>query len=545
MNQTAHDPGLGPSDLSANRTPTMKPTNSLVQPLLTDLYQITMAYSYWRNGMHRKHGVFDLFFRKNPFGGEYAIFAGLRDVLAYLESYRFSKDDIEYLRSIPALRHAEDEFWEWLGSLDASELVVYSLKEGDPAFPRVPLLRVEGPLAVAQLVETTLLNLINFSTLIATNAARMRYVAGENAMLMEFGLRRAQGPDGGMTATRAAIIGGFDSTSNVLAGKLMNLPVAGTHAHAFVQSFMAITPEMLLMRDASGAKRDVADLLDRARDEDRLETNEGELAAFLAYAGSFPEGAMLLVDTYDTLQSGLPNAIRVFKILRELGYTPLGIRLDSGDLAYLSREARRMLDEAGFADARIVASNSINEQVLISLLAHGAMIDSYGVGTNLVTAESEPALGGVYKLVELAGTPRIKISQELAKVTVPGRKRTYRLVGHEGHYLADVMTLEEEPPPTVGEPYLCRHPFIPEQRVWIVPSSVEPLHSKVFQGGRSLVAEETLETIRERSRQLQQGIRADHRRALNPTPYKVSLSARLFDEMYDLWQREAAVKTLR
>lgn len=523
----------------------MQPTNSLVQPLLTDLYQITMAYSYWRNGLHRKPAVFELFFRRNPFGGEYTIFAGLREALAYLESYRFSSDDIGYLRSVPALRHAEPEFWEWLGSIDASELTVHSLREGDPAFPRVPLLWVEGPLAIAQLVETALLNLINFSTLIATNAARMRYVAGEKALMMEFGLRRAQGPDGGMTATRAAIIGGFDATSNVLAGKMMGLPISGTHAHAFVQSFMEVTPELLLITDASGAERDVTELLERFRAEDGLETNEGELAAFIAYARAFPGGTLLLVDTYDTLQSGLPNAIRVFKILRELGHAPLGIRLDSGDLAYLSRESRRMLDEAGFSGTRIVASNSINEQVLTSLLSHGAMIDSYGVGTNLVTAESEPALGGVYKLVELNGEPRIKISQDPAKVTVPGRKRTYRLAGQEGHYLADVMALQDEEAPKVGEPYLCRHPFVPEQRVRIVPSSVQLLHEKVFQGGRSLIAEEGLEAIRERSRQLQKGIRADHRRALNPTPYKVSLSARLFQEMYDLWQREAAVKTLR
>lgn len=523
----------------------MKPINSLVQPLLTDLYQITMAYGYWRSGMHLKPSVFEVFFRKNPFGGEYTIFAGLHEALAYLENYRFSDDDIEYLRSVPALRHAEPEFWTWLRGLDASDLTIHSLMEGEPVFPRVPLVRVEGPLAQAQLVETTLLNLINFSTLIATNAARMRYVTSDDALLMEFGLRRSQGPDGGMTATRAAIIGGFDSTSNVLAGKLMNVRVSGTHAHSFVQSFMEVRPDLLRMPDASGVLHDVGDLLERMRSEDGADANEGELAAFLAYAGAFPSATLLLVDTYDTLQSGLPNAIRVFKILRELGHEPLGIRLDSGDLAYLSREARRMLDAAGFPGARIVASNSINEQVLIALQAHGAVIDAYGIGTNLVTAESEPALGGVYKLVELDGRPRIKISQDPAKVTIPGRKHTYRLVGQEGHYLADVMTLEDEEPPQVGEPFLCRHPFIPEQRVRIVPSDVLLLHRKVFEGGRSLIGGEGLEEISARSRLLQKGIRADHRRALNPTPYKVSLSARLFDAMYDLWQHEAAVKTLR
>jgi nicotinate phosphoribosyltransferase len=522
----------------------MTPTNPLVQPLLTDLYQITMAYGYWRSGTHRRNAVFELFFRKNPFGGEYTIFAGLREALAFLESYRFSQSDIDYLRSLPALAHAEPAFWEWLASVDASELTVHALPEGTPAFPRVPLLRVEGPLAVAQLMETTLLNLINFSTLIATNAARMRYVAGEKVRLMEFGVRRAQGPDGGMTATRASIIGGFDATSNVLAGKLMGIPLSGTHAHAFVQSFLRIEPELLMIADAGGELRDVGEMLERARREDGLSTNEGELAAFLAYARAFPGSALFLVDTYDTLGSGIPNAIRVFKVLRELGHVPVGIRLDSGDLAYLSREVRKMFRAAGFGDLMIVASNSIDEQVLIALGSHGADIDAYGIGTNLVTAENEPALGGVYKLVEIDGAPRIKISQDPVKITIPGRKSCYRLSGEDGHYLVDVMTLESEEPPRVGEPYLCRHPFIPEMRVQIIPSRVELLHVKVFEGGQG-GADETLADIRQRSARLQAGIRPDHRRALNPTPYKVSLSASLHSYMYDLWSREMAVPTIR
>jgi len=522
----------------------MTPTNPLVQPLLTDLYQITMAYGYWRSRTHRKNAVFELFFRKNPFGGEYSIFAGLREALAFLECFRFSQSDIDYLRSIPSLSHAEPEFWSWLAEVDASELTVHSLAEGTPAFPRVPLLRVEGPLAVAQLMETTLLNLINFSTLIATNAARMRYVVGEGKTLMEFGLRRAQGPDGGMTATRAAIIGGFDATSNVLGGKLLEVPVSGTHAHAFVQSFLAVDPGLLEIRDAAGELRDAGELLERARLEDGLTTNEGELAAFLAYARAFPSATLLLVDTYDTLASGLPNAIRVFKVLRALGHAPVGIRLDSGDLAYLSREARRMLRDAGFGDVTIVASNSLDEEVLRALDAHQAEIDAYGIGTNLVTAENEPALGGVYKLVEIDGEPRIKISQDPVKVTIPGRKRSYRLSGQEGYDLVDVMTLEDEAPPVVGEPYLCRHPFIPEMRVQIIPSRVELLHTKVFEHGTALIGEESLIGIRERSALLQKGIRPDHRRALNPTPYKISLSQHLHRYMYDLWSREMAVRTL-
>lgn len=522
-----------------------EPTNQLVGAMLTDLYQLTMAYGYWRNGIDRKHAVFDLFFRRNPFGGEYAIFAGLHEALRYLESFNFDGDSIAWLRSLPNLRHADASFWDWLATLDASTLTVDAVPEGSPVFPRVPLLRVQGPLAMAQIVETALLNIINFSTLIATNAARMRHVVGERVRLMEFGLRRAQGPDGALTATRSAIIGGFDSTSNVLAGKLLDVPVAGTHTHSYVQSFLHVTPDLLRIADSNGEERDVTSMLEEARLADGLRTNEGELAAFLAYARAFPDSTLLLVDTYDTLASGVPNAIRVFRILRALGHRPIGIRLDSGDLGYLGRQARQMFVRAGLDDLLIVASNSIDEDVLVALKASGAEIDSYGVGTNLVTAHGDPALGGVYKLVEVDGEPRIKISQDLVKVTIPGRKRVYRLRGAEGYDLADVMALEDEPPPRVGVPYLCRHPFIPEYQVRIEPTEVIDLLEPVFQGGRSLLRSESVMEIRDRSRELQRSIRPDHRRRLHPTPYKVSLSSTLFDYMYGLWQKEIAVPTIR
>ncbi len=513
--------------------------------MLTDLYQLTMAYGYWRNGIGQRRAVFDLFFRRNPFGGEYTIFAGLHEALNYLESFRFDDESIAWLRRLPNFRHADAAFWDWLSALDTSELTVDAVAEGSPVFPRVPLLRVQGPLAIAQIVETALLNIINFSTLIATNAARIRQVVGDDVELMEFGLRRAQGPDGALTATRSAIIGGFDSTSDVLAGRLLDVPVAGTHAHSFVQSFLRVTTDLLKIRDADGNERDVSAPLAELRAADGLITNEGELAAFLAYARAFPDSTLLLVDTYDTLASGVPNAIRVFKILRALGHRPLGIRLDSGDLGYLSREARRMFVAAGLDDLKIVASNSIDEDVLVALKSSGAEIDSYGVGTNLVTAEGDPALGGVYKLVEIEGEPRIKISQDLVKVTIPGRKRVYRLRGSEGYDLADVLTLHDESPPRVGTPYLCRHPFIPEQQVRIEPTDVVELLQPVFRQGRSLMLHEPVMEIRARSRSLQGFIRPDHRRHLNPTPYKVSLSSSLFEYMYSLWQKETAVPTIR
>lgn len=513
--------------------------------MMTDLYQLTMAYGYWRNGIDRRSAVFDLFFRRNPFGGEYAIFAGLSEALRYLESLHFDDASIAWLKSLPNFSRCDSAFWEWLASLDASHLRVRAVAEGTPVFPRVPLIRVEGPLAIAQIVETTLLNIVNFSTLIATKAARMRHVAGDTVELMEFGLRRAQGPDGALGATRSAIIGGFDATSSVLAGRLLGIPVAGTHAHSYVQSFIHITPDLLQIADARGDVRDASALLEQARLEDGKETNEGELAAFLSYARALPDSTLLLVDTYDTLASGMPNAIRVFKILRGLGHHPIGIRLDSGDLGYLSREARSMLRNAGFGDLRIVASNSINESVLAALQNSNPEIDSYGVGTNLVTAEGDSALGGVYKLVEIDGQARMKISQDLVKVTIPGRKGVYRLRGAEGFDLADIMMLEDEAPPEADRPCHCRHPFIPEQQVRIVPSSVEELHQTVFENGRSLIPEAPVLTIRARSRESQNHIRPDHRRYLNPTPYKVSLSPGLFDYMYALWGRETALRTIR
>jgi len=522
-----------------------EPTNPLVGAMLTDLYQLTMAYGYWESRIADRPAAFELHFRRNPFGGEYAIVAGLRDALAYLETFRFDPTAISWLRSLPSFVHARDEFWPWLARLDTSLLRVHAIPEGTPVFPRVPLLRVEGPLAIAQIVETALLNIINFSTLIATNAARLRYVAGATATLMEFGLRRAQGPDGSITATRSAIIGGFDSTSNVLAGHLLDVPVAGTHAHSYVQSFMEVTPALLSMRDVSGNVIDISEMLRETIDADGYATNEGELAAFLSYARAFPESTLLLVDTYDTLTSGVPNAIRVFKVLRSLGHTPVGVRLDSGDLAYLSRETRRMFREAGLEGLRIVASNAINESVLAALVAGEADIDAYGIGTHLVTAQGDPALGGVYKMVEFDGKPRMKVSQDTRKMTIPGTKRVYRLVGSEGYYLADVMTLEDEPAPAVGHPFVCRHPSIPEQQVRIVPTEVLELQVPVFEGGKSVIPEVAVTDIRERSKLLQRGIRPDHRRQLNPTPYKVSVSESLYDQMHALWEHETAVRTIR
>jgi nicotinate phosphoribosyltransferase len=545
--------------------------NSFVNPMLTDLYQITMAYAYWKAGRHNEHSVFDMFFRKNPFKGEFTIFAGLENVLRFLESFEFTSEHLEYLRA--QMPHCEPEFFEYLGSMDASELRVYGVAEGTVVFPRIPLLRIEGPLAVCQMIETTVLNLCNFASLMTTNAARFRLAAGPDKILLEFGLRRAQGPDGAMSATRYSYMGGFDGTANVLAGMTYGVPIKGTHAHSFVTSYSSL--DELSSREIDGVDI-VAMALANRRKMGYTGLNNGELAAFIAYAQAFPHGFLALVDTYDTLGSGVPNFICVAAALVELGQKPLGIRLDSGDLAYLSKEARKMLVAADevlgteLAKCTIVASNDINEPVLHSLNDQGHDIDTFGIGTNLVTCQAQPALGMVYKLVEINGKPRIKLSQEITKVTIPGAKEAYRLIGAEGVPLLDLLVRVGESPPQPGRRLLCRHPFDERKRVYVTAAHVIPLLNVVWRGSKAdasdaaetdaarLVAvaarahgeahlrarAPSVEVLRQFVRDQMQLIRADHLRHLNPTPYKVSVTSELYHFIHDLWMREVPVPEL-
>ncbi|GLD99164.1 hypothetical protein PINS_up007882 [Pythium insidiosum] len=322
----------------------LRPTNSLVTPLLTDLYQITMVYAHWKVGRHNDHAVFDLYFRKNPFKGEYTVFAGLEEALALLNAFRFTDSDIAYLRTV--LPNAENAFFEWLATVDCSAVKVFAVKEGTIVFPRVPMLRIEGSLAVGQLLETPLLNLLNYASLITTNATRFKRAAGPGKTLLEFGLRRAQGPDGGLSASRYSYMAGFDGTSNVLAGKLHNIPIKGTHAHAYVQAHTSLEDVKLPML---GDKNLLETVLKYRRELDFSRTNDGELAAFVSYAIAFPDTFLALVDTYDTLSSGVPNFLCVALALHELGYKPIGIRLDSGDLSYLSKQARAQFHCGGGA----------------------------------------------------------------------------------------------------------------------------------------------------------------------------------------------------
>lgn len=576
----------------------MQPSNSLVRPLLTDLYQLTMAYGYWKSHTQDAAAVFDLFFRENPFKGEFTVFAGLEEVLGFLSDFKITPRDIAYLRdgliqtveeqeadfeelqkagviqatpngyqqrnpvggwepvSKPAspyqvqalLGSCEPAFFDWLQQLNCSKLRVYALPEGCLTFPKIPLLRVEGPVALVQLLETTLLNLINYASLVATNAARYRLAVGKEKTLLEFGLRRAQGPDGGLSASQYCYLGGFDATSNVLAGQKFGIPVRGTHAHSFVSAFTGFEDlPTTKIKAADSSERDIVQMVLAIRQELGLNnTNTSELAAFVAYAQAFPQSFLGLVDTYDTLHSGVPNFLCVAIALIQLGYTPIGIRLDSGDLAYLSCEARKLfvkvLQHYGFTNYKfvIVASNDINEETLYALREQGHEIDCFGIGTHLVTCQKQPALGCVYKLVEIHNRQRIKLSQEKSKMTIPGRKSAYRLIGKEGYPLLDLLMEANEASPQVGEKILCRHPFEASKRAYVIPNKVIPLHRCVWEGHRFYPVV-PLEKRRAFVLEQLDFFRSDHLRFVNPTPYKISVTDHLYHFLHNLWQEETPI----
>ena len=380
--------------------------------LLTDLYELTMMQGYFKHKDRNETVIFDAFYRNNPCGGGYSIAAGLEQLIAYIKELHFSPEDIRYLDSLHLF---EKDFLDYLADFHFSG-DIYAIPEGTVIFPREPLVKVIAPIMEAQLVETAILNIINHQSLIATKAARVCYAARGDG-IMEFGLRRAQGPDAGIYGARAAVIGGCIGTSNVLCGQLFDVPVKGTHAHSWIMSF----PD--------------------------------EYTAFKTYADLYPSACILLVDTYDTLKSGVPNAIRVFREMRKAGIplTFYGIRLDSGDLAYLSKKARAMLDEAGFPDAVISASNDLDETLITSLKLQGATINSWGVGTNLITSKDCPSFGGVYKLAAIQDKktgkfiPKIKLSENAEKITNPGNKTIQRIYNkNTGKIIADLICLVEE-----------------------------------------------------------------------------------------------------
>ena len=455
-------------------------TNISITGIYTDLYQLTMAQVYFLTGKSQQRAVFDYFYRKIPFSGGYTILAGLNDLLEILRNLEFTSNDVEYLQSIGLNR----EFAESLRNFRFKGSI-FSAKEGEVVFPDAPIIRVEGTVLEAQIIETLLLNIVNFQSLIATKAARIRYVAGDS-ILSDFGLRRAQGL-GGYHATRAAIIGGFDSTSNVRAAADFDIPVVGTMAHAFIQCY------------------------------------EDELSAFRDFAAHRPENCVLLVDTYDTLKSGVPNAITVALEMEKRSHRLQGIRLDSGDLAYLSSRARNMLDAAGLNYVKITASNQLDEFVVKSLLDQQAPIDVFGVGTSLVTGPPDAALDGVYKLASLESKPRIKLSENLKKMTLPDKKQVYRILNNNhGFFGADVITLADES--TVD---IMHHPSEPEKSLVLKGLSKEPLLHEVMRDGNLIGNPPSLKEIASYCQQRLKMVPEEHKRFYNPHIYKVGISEKL------------------
>lgn len=469
--------------------------------LLTDLYEMTMMQGYFKSANHDV-AVFDAFYRKNPCDGGYAICAGLDQVIDYIKNLHFSAEDISYLRG---LRIFDEDFLSYLENFRFSG-DIYAIPEGTLIFPREPLIKVIAPIMEAQLVETAILNIINHQSLIATKAARVCYAAGSDGV-MEFGLRRAQGPDSGTYGARAAVIGGCKGTSNVLAGQLFDVPVLGTHAHSWIMSF----PD--------------------------------EYTAFKTYANLYPSACILLVDTYDTLKSGVPHAIRVFREMREAGIplTYYGVRIDSGDLAYLSKQIRKMLDDAGFPDAVISASNDLDEYLIESLKLQGAEITSWGVGTNLITAKDNPAFGGVYKMAAIQKedgnfVPKIKISENSEKITNPGNKTIYRIYDKAtGKIRADLICLADETFDEACDMNLF-DPNEPWKKTRIAGGTytLRELLVPVFENGKCVYDSPKVMDIQAACTKEKDTIWDETKRFVNPSRIYVDLSDKLYRLKHDL-----------
>ena len=472
--------------------------------LLTDFYELTMMYGYFCQGKTEEVATFDLFFR--PFDeSNFCIAAGLEQAIEYIENLHFSAEDIKYLRSTKAF---SDEFLAWLAHFKFTG-DVRAVPEGTVVFPYEPLLIVTAPICQAQLVEAALLNIVNHQTLIATKARRVCHAA-EPASVLEFGLRRAQGPDAAIYGARAAVIGGCSSTSNVLCAQMFGLPPKGTHAHSWVMSFPT------------------------------------ELDAFIAYADTYPDNCLLLVDTYDTLGSGVPNAIKTFDYLKSKGYKPLGIRLDSGDLAYLSKQARKMLDDAGHSDCKIFASSDIDEYVLESLKQQGARIDIYGVGTRLITSNNTPSLGGVYKLsnVRSGGVdyPKMKISDNPIKMTNPAEKTVFRLFGKDTNKaIADLICLKDEVIDD-SQPITITHPIERWKSKVVYDFYVKELYVDVIKNGKRVLPKKSVFELQSDCKASLDGFWDEYKRLSNPHEYKVDLSDKLYELKEKLIIEERKVK---
>ena len=490
---------------------TKAPTGGRNLTLLTDLYELTMMQGYYKREDKNVDVIFDAFYRVNPDGNGYAISCGLEQVIELIENFGFTDEDIAYLDS---LNMFEKDFLDYLREFKFTG-DIYAIPEGNVMFPREPIVKVKAPIMQAQLIETALLNIINHQSLIATKAARVVHAAKGDGV-MEFGLRRAQGPDAGIYGARAAVIAGCVGTSNVLAGKMFNIPVMGTHAHSWIMSF------------------------------------DSELEAFRTYAKLYPDACLLLVDTYDTLRSGIPNAITVFKEMREAGIKPkkYGIRMDSGDLAYLSKQAKQMFDAEGFTNVTISASNDLDEHLITSLKDQGATINSWGVGTNLITSKDTPSFGGVYKLAAIQDSktgemvPKIKISENTEKVTNPGDKVIYRIYGRDtGKIIADLIALSDEVYDE-KEPLVLFDPIETWKKTRLCGGSyiMKPLLIHVFENGKCIYNDRpSVMELQDICRKDLDTLWDESKRLVNPHTIHVDLSRRLYDlkqELLDKYRGE-------
>lgn len=466
--------------------------------LHTDLYQINMGYAYFKDGIHERKSYFDVYFRKIPFGGGYAVFAGLEKVVEYLNSFEFTDSDIEYLAGLGY----EDSYLQYLKKMKFTGSI-RSVREGEIVFGNEPLIRVEAPLIQAQIIETAILNIVNYQILIATKAARIKHLC-PNEPCMEFGTRRAHEFDAAVWGARAAIIGGFDSTSNVKAAKLFGIPCSGTHAHSFVQAY------------------------------------EDEKVAFKKYAAAHKD-CYFLVDTYDTLRSGIPTAIEVADELKDK-INFLGIRLDSGDIAYLSKEARKMLDAAGYPNAKVVASNDLDEATITHLKQEGARIDAWGIGTKLITAYDNPALGAVYKLACLEDengnmVDRLKVSENPAKLTIPGIKRVYRIINKEnGMAAGDYIALESEDVSKEKSIKLF-HPTHTYLEKEVENFEARDLHVDVFKDGRQVYAIPSVQESAQYFKENKKTLWNEYLRLLNPEFYPVDLSTKCWENRNNILRK--------
>ncbi|GEO78388.1 nicotinate phosphoribosyltransferase [Companilactobacillus mindensis] len=459
--------------------------------LHTDYYELNMMYTYWKKGLHNRRAVFEVYFRSLPFDNGFAVFAGLEHVVDYLKNLSFSDSDIDYLREYGEF---DEEFLRWLKDMQFS-CTVRSALEGDLVFNEEPILQVEGPLAQCQLIETAILNMVNFQTLIATKAARIKTVCGDDPV-MEFGSRRAQEVDAAIWGTRAAYIAGFDATSNVLAGKLFGIPISGTHAHALVQTY------------------------------------RNEYDAFKAYATTH-KNCVFLVDTYDTLKSGVPSAI---KVAREMGdkINFQGVRIDSGDMAYISKRVRKQLDEAGFPNAKIYASNDLDEKTVLNLKMQDAKIDVWGIGTKVITAFDQPALGAVYKLVSIEDAKgnmmdTLKLSSNAAKISTPGKKQVWRITNNEKNDKSegDYETFWNEDPREHSSLYMF-HPQYTYINKTVEDFQAKPLLHDIFTNGKLVYDLPNVKDIRQYCADNLDSLWDEYKRILNPQVYPVDLSSKLY-----------------